>query len=86
MPKPKVQRRSQTSWRAKLHKPMLPKPVPVPDGVMRRLGHRVILISTLTEVDTTIRQDSTRRGERTWKGREGKDVRASGVTPQVVCL
>jgi hypothetical protein len=35
---------------------MLPKLVPVPDGVMRRLGRGVILIPTLMEVDTTIRK------------------------------
>jgi hypothetical protein len=40
---------------------MLPKLVPLPDGVMRRLGHGVIWIPTLMEVDTTILKIS--RGE-----------------------
>jgi 6-O-methylguanine DNA methyltransferase-like protein len=56
MPGLKVQWKSRTSWRAKLHKPMLPKLVPVPDGMARRLGHGMMLIPTALEVDAMIRK------------------------------
>lgn len=52
----KVQRKSKTSWRAKLHKPMLPKLVPVRDGMARRVGHGMMLIPTALEVDAMIRK------------------------------
>ena len=53
---PKVQWKSKISWRAKLHKPMLPKLVAVPDGMARRLGHGMMLIPTALEVDAMIRK------------------------------
>jgi alkylated DNA nucleotide flippase Atl1 len=56
MPGSEVQRRSKTSWRAKLHRPMLPKLIPVPDGMVRRLGHGMMLIPTALEVDAMIRK------------------------------
>jgi alkylated DNA nucleotide flippase Atl1 len=56
MPGFKVQWKSKTSWRAKLHKPMLPKLVPVPDGMARRLGHGMMLIPAALEVDAMIRK------------------------------
>ena len=56
MPGSKVQWKSKTSWRAKLQKPMLPKLVPVPDGMARRLGHGIMLIPTALEVDAMIRK------------------------------
>lgn len=56
MPGPRVQWKSKTSWRAKLHKPMQPKLVPVPDGMAKRLGHGMMLIPTALEVDAMIRK------------------------------
>ena len=53
---PRVQWKSTTSWRAKLHKTMLPKLVPVPDGMASRLGHGMMLIPTALEVDAMIRK------------------------------
>ena len=52
----KVAWRSKTSWRAKLHKPMSPKLVPVPDGMAKRLGGGMMLIPTALEVDAMIRK------------------------------
>jgi len=56
MSAPKVRWRTKTSWRAKLHKPMLPKLVPVPDGMAKRLGHGMMLIPTALEVDAMVRK------------------------------
>ncbi|HVO78768.1 MAG TPA: MGMT family protein [Candidatus Bathyarchaeia archaeon] len=56
MPGPKVQWKSKTSWRAKLHKPMRPKLVPISDGMAKRLGHGIMLIPTALEVDAMIRK------------------------------
>lgn len=57
MPGPEVQQKSKTSWRGKLHKPMLP--------FQRRTvwrsgwGHGMMLLPTLLEVDTMIRKIPT---------------------------
>jgi alkylated DNA nucleotide flippase Atl1 len=56
MPGSKVQWRSKPSWRAKLHKPMQPKLVPVSDGMAKRLGRGMMLIPTALEVDAMIRK------------------------------
>jgi len=56
MPTPKLRWRTKTSWRAKLHKPVQPKLVPVPDGMAGRLGHGMMLIPTALEVDAMIRK------------------------------
>jgi alkylated DNA nucleotide flippase Atl1 len=56
MPAVKLRWKTKTSWRAKLHKPMQPKLVPVPDGMARRLGHGMMLIPTALEVDAMIRK------------------------------
>lgn len=56
MPGSKVQWKSKTSWRAKLHKPTLPKLLSVPDGMAKRLGHGMMLIPTALEVDAMIRK------------------------------
>jgi alkylated DNA nucleotide flippase Atl1 len=48
--------KSKTSWRAKLHKPMLPKLVPVPDSMAKRLGSGMMLIPTALEIDAMIRK------------------------------
>ena len=56
MPGAKVAWKSKTSWRAKLHKPTLPKLVPVPDGMAKRLGHGMMLIPTALEVDAMVRK------------------------------
>jgi alkylated DNA nucleotide flippase Atl1 len=56
MPGPKVVWKSKTSWCAKLHKPMLPKLVPVPEGMAKRLGSGMMLIPTALEVDAMIRK------------------------------
>ena len=56
MPVSKVRWRTKTSWRAKLHKPMLPKLVAVPEGMAKRLGHGMMLIPTALEVDAMIRK------------------------------
>ena len=53
---PKVVRRSRTSWGAKLHKPMLPKLVPVPEGMAKRLGGGMMLIPTALEIDAMVRK------------------------------
>ena len=52
----KVARPSKTSWRSKLHKPTLPKLIPVPDGMAKRLGHGIMLIPTALEVDAMVRK------------------------------
>jgi alkylated DNA nucleotide flippase Atl1 len=56
MPGAKVAWKSKTSWRAKLHKPMLPKLVPVPEGMAKRLGSGMMLIPTALEVDAMVRK------------------------------
>lgn len=56
MPGPKVLRKSKMSWRAKLHKPVLPKLVPVPEGMTKRLGSGLMLIPTALEIDAMIRK------------------------------
>jgi len=56
MPGLKVQWKSKTSWRAKLHKPMQPRLVLVPEGMAKRLGHGMMLIPTALEVDAMIRK------------------------------
>lgn len=54
MPESKVRWKSRTSWRAKLHKAILPKLVP--DGMAKRFGHGMMLIPTALEVDAMIRK------------------------------
>ena len=56
MPVSKVRWRTKTSWRAKLHKPMLPKLVAVPEGMAKRLGSGMMLIPTALEMDAMIRK------------------------------
>jgi alkylated DNA nucleotide flippase Atl1 len=56
MPRAIVARVTKTSWRAKLHKPMSPKLVPVPEGMTMRLGRGMMLIPTALEVDAMIRK------------------------------
>ena len=56
MPAVKLQWRTRASWLAKLHKPVQPKLVPVPDGMTKRLGHGMMLIPTALEVDAMIRK------------------------------
>jgi alkylated DNA nucleotide flippase Atl1 len=56
MPDLRVEWKSKTSWRAKLHKPMLPKLVRVPDGMAKRLGHGMMLIPTALELDAMVRK------------------------------
>jgi alkylated DNA nucleotide flippase Atl1 len=56
MPGPNVAWKSKTSWRAKLHKPKLPKLVPVPEGMAKRLGSGMMLIPTALEVDAMVRK------------------------------
>lgn len=56
MPATKVRSRTRTSWRAKLHKPMQPKLVPVSDAMAKRLGHGMMLIPTALEVDAMVRK------------------------------
>src|SRR5271157_6224467 len=56
MPGAKVAWNSRTSWRAKLYKPTMPKLVPVPDGMAKRLGHGMMLIPTALEVDAMVRK------------------------------
>lgn len=46
----------KASWRAKLLKPTLPKLVPVPEGMTKRLGRGMMLIPTALEVDAMIRK------------------------------
>ncbi len=56
MPVARVVLRSKTSWRAKLHKQVLPKLVPIPDAMVDRLGSGMMLIPTALEVDAMIRK------------------------------
>lgn len=56
MPGPRVQWKTKTSWRAKLHKPALPRLVRVPDGMATRLGDGIMLIPTALEVDAMVRK------------------------------
>jgi alkylated DNA nucleotide flippase Atl1 len=56
MPGAKVLWKSKTSWRAKLHKPVLPRLVPVPEGMAKRLGSGMMLIPTALELDAMIRK------------------------------
>ena len=56
MPRPSVRWKSTASWRAKLHKPMRPKLVPISDGLAKRLGHGMMVIPTALEVDAMIRK------------------------------
>jgi len=56
MPSPKGMLKSKTPWRAKLHKPMLPKLVPVPEGLAKRLGGGLMLIPTALEIDAMVRK------------------------------
>ncbi len=51
-----VQWKSRTSWRVKLHKPVLPKLVPISDAMAKRFGHGLMLIPTALEVDAMIRK------------------------------
>jgi alkylated DNA nucleotide flippase Atl1 len=53
---PQVQGKSRTSWRAKLHKPMRPKLVPISDGMAKRFGHGMMLIPTALQLDAMIRK------------------------------
>ncbi len=46
----------KASWRAKLHKPMQPKLVAVPERMEKRLGKGMMLIPTALEVDAMIRK------------------------------
>jgi alkylated DNA nucleotide flippase Atl1 len=48
--------RLKISWRAKLHKPMQPKLVAVPEGMEKRLGRGIMLIPTALEVDAMVRK------------------------------
>jgi len=56
MPATRLRWKTKTSWRAKLHKPMDAKLVPIPDGMAKRLGHGMMLIPTALEVDAMIRK------------------------------
>ncbi len=56
MPGPKVVWKSKISWRAKLHKPTRPKLVPVPEGMVKRLGSGMMLIPTALQVDAMVRK------------------------------
>jgi alkylated DNA nucleotide flippase Atl1 len=56
MPESKVPWKSKTSWRAKLHRQMLPKLVPISDGMAKRFGHGMMLVPTALEVDAMIRK------------------------------
>ena len=55
---PKVQWKTKTSWRAKLHKPVPPKLVRVPDGMAKRFGPGIMLIPNALELDAMIRKIS----------------------------
>src|SRR5664279_1784540 len=48
--------KQKTSWRAKLHKPTLPKLVPISDAMAKRFGHGMMLIPTALELDAMIRK------------------------------
>lgn len=56
MPAPRVQWKSPTTWRAKLHKPMRAKLLPVSEAMKKRLGAGMMLIPTALEVDAMIRK------------------------------
>ena len=56
MPKVEAPWKSRTSWRAKLHKPMKAKLVPISDAQAKRLGHGLMLIPTALQVDAMIRK------------------------------
>ena len=56
MPVPKVQWKSRTSWRVKLHKPVQPKLVPISEGMAKRFGNGMMLIPTALQVDAMIRK------------------------------
>ena len=53
---PSVREKSRTSWRAKLHKAMRPKLVPISDSMAKRFGHGLMLIPTALELDAMIRK------------------------------
>jgi len=53
---PRAQWKTRTSWRAKLHKPIRPKPVPISDSMEKRFGSGIMLIPTALEVDAMIRK------------------------------
>src|SRR6516225_2879522 len=53
---PRAQWKTRTSWRAKLHKPMRPKPVPISDHMAKRFGSGIMLIPTALEADAVIRK------------------------------
>lgn len=44
------------SWRAKLHKPIRPKLVPISDAMAKRFGHGLMLVPTALELDAMIRK------------------------------
>jgi alkylated DNA nucleotide flippase Atl1 len=46
----------KASWRAKLLKTTLPRLVPVPEGMTKRLGTGMMLIPTALEIDAMIRK------------------------------
>src|SRR5664279_2726982 len=48
--------KQKTSWRAKLHKPTLPKLVPISDAMAKRFGHGIMLVPTALELDAMIRK------------------------------
>jgi hypothetical protein len=48
--------KTKTSWRAKLHKPMQPKLVPISNAMAKRFGHGMMLIPTALQVDAMIRK------------------------------
>ena len=56
MPGPQVPWKTRTSWRAKLHKPIQPKLVPISEGMAKRFGHGMMLIPTALQVDAMIRK------------------------------
>jgi len=56
MPATKIRSRSRTSWRAKLHRPMQPKLVPISDAMAKRFGRGMMLIPTALEVDAMVRK------------------------------
>src|SRR5271169_801835 len=56
MPGASVLWKARISWRAKLHKPALPKLVPVPEAMTARLGSGMMLIPTALEVDAMVRK------------------------------
>jgi len=48
--------KQKMSWRAKLHKPTLPKLVPISDAMAKRFGHGIMLVPTALELDAMIRK------------------------------